>query len=213
MKTTLPAVLLLASAVGLAAPAAAQSKGDWTLGVGLHNVAPKSDNGSLDATALELGRLPPTDIGDSVRPTITFEYFIADNLGVEVLAALPFEHDISIRGIGKVGSTRHLPPVVSLQYHFANRSRVTPFVGLGVNYTRFFDEDTSGALADTRLQLDDSFGLAARVGMDVALSERSALRLDARWADIGSDVSVNGVGIGKADIDPLVYGAAIVTTF
>lgn len=213
MKTTLPALLLLATAIGMSAPADARTRGDWTVGVGLHNVAPQSDNGSLDATALGLGQLPPTEVGNSVRPTITFEYFVADNLGIEVLAALPFEHDIAIRGVGKVGSTKHLPPVVSLQYHFANSSRVTPFVGLGVNYTRFFDEDTTGALAGTRLQLDDSWGLAARVGVDFALSERSALRLDARWADISSDVSVNGVDIGKAEIDPLVYGLAWVMTF
>ena len=101
-----PALLLsgLAAALALAAaPAMAQSKGDWTFGVGLHNVAPKSDNGSLDATALGLGKLPPTEVSNSVRPTFTGEYFLADNLGVEVLAALPFEHDIAIRGVGRVG--------------------------------------------------------------------------------------------------------------
>ena len=213
MKATLPSLLLLAAALGVAAPAAAQSRGDWTLGFGLHNVDPKSDNGNLDATALELGVLPPTRIGASVRPTITFEYFVADNLGVEVLAALPFEHDISIQGIGKVGSTKHLPPVVSLQYHFANRSKVTPFAGLGLNYTTFFSEATTGALSGTELKLDDSWGIAARVGVDFALSERSALRLDARWIDISSDVSVNGVAIGKAEIDPLAYGLGLVVKF
>src|SRR5690606_13564338 len=101
MKPT-TAVLLAALAAATALPAAAQSKGDWTLGIGAHNVAPRSDNGSLDATALGLGPLPPTEVGSSARPTITAEYFIADNLGIEVLAALPFHHDIEIRGIGKV---------------------------------------------------------------------------------------------------------------
>ncbi len=213
MNSTLPRLLLLAAALGLSLPAAARSAGDWTLGVGVHNVDPKSDNGSLDATALGLGPLPPTEIGSSARPTITFEYFIRDNLGIEVLAALPFQHDIDIRGVGKVGSTRHLPPVVSLQYHFANASKATPFVGAGINYTTFFSEDTTGALAGTDLKLDDSWGLAAHVGIDFAVSRRSALRVDARWADISSDVSVNGITVGKAEIDPLVYGVAWVTRF
>lgn len=213
MKTTLPSLLLLAAALAMAAPAAAQSRGDWTLGLGAHNVDPKSNNGSLDATALELGPLPPTEVGSSVRPTITFEYFIRDNLGIEVLASLPFQHDIDIRGVGKVGSTKHLPPTVSLQYHFANAGRATPFVGLGVNYTKFFSEETTGALAGTRLELDDSWGLAAHVGVDFAIGQRSALRLDARWIDIDADVSVEGVKIGKAQIDPLVYGVAWITKF
>jgi outer membrane protein len=214
MKATLPSLLLLATAVAIAAaPAAARSRGDWTLGLGVHNVDPRSDNGSLDASALELGPLPPTEVGGSVRPTITFEYFIRNNLGLEVLAALPFQHDIDIRGVGKVGSTKHLPPTVSLQYHFANAGKATPFVGLGVNYTTFFSEETTGALSGTRLKLDDSWGLAAHVGVDFALGQRSALRLDARWIDVDTEVSVEGVGIGKAQIDPLVYGVAWITRF
>ena len=205
------ATLLLAA---VASPAAlAQSKGDWTLGVGLHHVDPKSDNGSLDATALGLGRLPPTEVSGSVRPTFTYEYFLRDNLGIEVLAALPFEHDIAIQGVGRVGSAKQLPPVVSLQYHFANGSKVTPFVGVGLNYTTFFSEDTRGALAGTELKLDDSWGAAAHGGVDFALGGRSSLRLDARWADIDTDVSVNGIAVGKAEIDPLVYGAAFVVKF
>ena len=212
MKRT--SVLLLAAlSAALALPAAAQSKGDWTLGIGVHAVDPESDGGRLDATALGLGVLPPTEVGSSVRPTITAEYFVRDHLGIEVLAALPFRHDIDIEGVGKVGSTKHLPPVVSLQYHFANHSKATPFVGIGLNYTTFFSEDTTGALAGTRLKLDDSWGLAAHVGVDFKIGERGALRLDARWADIDSDVSVNGVDIGTANIDPLVYGVAWVTKF
>ena len=206
-------LLLAALALATALPAAAQSKGDWTLGVGVHNVDPKSNNGSLDATALGLGPLPPTEIGSSVRPTITGEYFIADNLGIEVLAALPFHHDIDIRGVGKVGSTKQLPPVVSLQYHFANSTKATPFVGLGLNYTTFFSEETTGALAGTKLSLGDSWGVAAHAGVDFAIGERSALRVDARWADIESDVKVSGVKVGKAEIDPLVYGLSWITKF
>lgn len=211
-----PALLLagLATALTMAtAPAMAQSKGDWALGVGLHNVAPESNNGSLDATALGLGKLPPTEVSDSVRPTFTAEYFVANNLGVELLAALPFEHDIAIRGVGRVGSTKQLPPVVSLQYHFANASKITPFVGVGVNYTTFFDEQTTGALDGTRLKLGDSWGVAARVGLDFALSKNDALRLDARWVDISSDVKVNGIKVGTAKLDPLVYGLGYVHTF
>jgi len=205
--------LLAAILAATALPAAAQSRGDWTLGLGVHNVDPKSGNGSLDATALGLGPLPPTEVGNSVRPTITFEYFLRDNLGIEVLAALPFRHDIDIRGVGKVGSSKQLPPVVSLQYHFANRSKATPFVGLGLNYTTFFSEDTTGALAGTDLKLGDSWGLAAHAGVDFAVGERSAIRIDARWADIDSDVKVNGTRVGTANIDPLVYGVAWVAKF
>ncbi len=191
---------------GLAAPAFAQQAGEWTFSVGAHQVNPKSDNGSLAGGTLDV------EVDSNVRPTITAEYFVRDNLGIEVLASLPFQHDININGLGNVGSTKHLPPTVSLQYHFGE-GKVKPFVGLGVNYTLFFSEDTNGALAGTDLKLDDSFGLAAHAGIDFKVGEKGAIRVDARWIDIDTDVEVNGTGLGTVNIDPLVYGAAYVFQF
>lgn len=191
---------------GLAAPAFAQQAGEWTFTVGAHQVNPKSDNGSLAGGTLDV------EVGSNVRPTITAEYFVRDNLGIEVLAALPFQHDIDIDGLGNVGSTKHLPPTVSLQYHFGE-GKVKPFVGLGVNYTLFFSEDTNGALAGNDLKLDDSFGLAAHAGIDFKVGEKGAIRVDARWIDIDTDVELNGAGLGTVEIDPLVYGAAYVFQF
>ena len=198
----------LALALGAAAmPALAQSAGDWTLGVGVHAVDPKSDNGSLVDGALKV------DVDTDVKPTLTFEYFVRDNLGIEVIAAWPFEHDIAIDGLGTVGSTKQLPPTVSLQYHFNSKGTVSPFIGAGVNYTTFFSEDTRGALEGSKLKLDDSWGLAAHAGVDFAVGERSAIRVDARWIDIDTDVKLDGADIGTVNIDPIVYGAAYVMKF
>ncbi|GAA5078935.1 OmpW/AlkL family protein [Lysobacter panacisoli] len=205
-KTLLTCALALA--LGAAAtPVFAQSAGDWTLGVGVHAVDPKSDNGSL------LGGTAKVDVDTDVKPTLTFEYFVRDNLGVEVIAAWPFEHDISIHGLGKVGSTKQLPPTVSLQYHFNSKGKVSPFLGAGVNYTAFFSEDASGALEGANLKLDNSWGLAAHAGIDFAVGEKSAIRVDARWIDIDTDVKLNGADIGTVNIDPIVYGAAYVMKF
>ena len=206
-RKTLP-LLALALAGVLAAPAAlAQSAGDWTVAIGAHQVNPDSDNGALAGGTL------PLDIGSSTRPTIAFEYFLRDNLGLEVLAALPFQHDINIDGLGRVGSTKHLPPTISLQYHFNSAGKVSPLLGVGLNYTTFFSEDTRGALEGTRLELDDSFGLAAHAGVDFKVGEKGAIRVDVRWMDIDSDVKLDGAALGTAEIDPLVYGAAYVMRF
>ncbi|AWH38308.1 MULTISPECIES: OmpW family outer membrane protein [Stenotrophomonas] len=209
MRKTSPLILAgLAAAVSLAAaPAMAQSKGDWTVSAGVHQVAPKSNNGSLAGGTLKV------DVDSDIKPTITGEYFIADNLGIEVLAALPFKHDININGLGRVGSTKHLPPVVSLQYHFNSKGKVSPFVGAGLNYTTFFSEDTTGALAASKLKLEDSWGLAAHAGIDFAIGEKGALRVDLRWIDIDSKVKLDGEKIGTVNIDPLAYGVSYVFKF
>lgn len=209
MRKTSPLIVAsLAAALSLAAaPAMAQSKGDWTVSAGVHQVAPKSNNGWLAGGTLKV------DVDNDVKATITGEYFIADNLGIEVLAALPFKHDININGLGRVGSTKQLPPVVTLQYHFNSKGKVSPFVGAGVNYTTFFSEDTTGALAGSKLKLQDSWGLAAHAGIDFAIGEKGALRVDMRWIDIDSKVKLNGEKIGTVNIDPLVYGASYVFKF
>ncbi len=207
MKQKLLPVLFAAGLTVAAAPAFAQSAGDWTLGLGVHQVDPKSENGTLAGGTL------PLSVGSDAKPSLTFEYFIRDNLGIEVLAAWPFQHDISVKGVGRVGSTKHLPPTFSLQYHVNDKGVVSPLVGVGLNYTTFFSEDTRGALEGANLELGDSWGLAAHAGLDFRVSENAAVRVDVRWIDIDSSVRVDGARLGTANIDPLVYGAAYVMKF
>ncbi len=198
MKSTLLALFLAAAA---ATSATAQSQGDLTFGFGLGSVMPKSGNGTLAG-----GR---ASIGDDLRPTITAEYFIRDNLGIELLAATPFEHGINIAGVGYAGTTKHLPPTLSLNYHFPTNSPWKPYVGAGLNYTAFFEEESPLGT----LELDDSFGVSLQVGLDYEFENGSALRANLRWIDIDSDVSLNGAPIGKAEIDPYVVNLAYVVRF
>ncbi|NLA68831.1 MAG: OmpW family protein, partial [Gammaproteobacteria bacterium] len=107
----------------------------------------------------------------------------------------------------------HLPPTVSLQYHFNSQGKVSPLLGVGLNYTTFFSEDTRGALEGSKLSLDDSFGLALHAGLDFKVGAKGAIRVDVRWMDIDSDVELDGARLGSARIDPLVYGAAYVWRF
>jgi len=194
------ALALGATLSGLAAPAMAQSQGDWSFGVGIINVNPKSDNGSLAGAAATLG--------DDTQLSLTAEYFIRDTLGIELLAASPFEHEISLGG-SSIGTTKHLPPTLSLVYHVPTAGKVKPFVGLGVNYTTFFEEQT----ALGTLKLDDSFGLAATVGADWQISDHGALRLNVRYMDIDTDAHLNGASIGTAEVDPITVGLSYVHRF
>lgn len=203
MKTLTLAVILSAS---LAGPTLAQSAGDWTVGLGFGSVMPKSDNGTLTGDL-------DVEVDDDIRPTATVEYFVRDNLGVELLLATPFEHDVSIDGLGKVGSVKHLPPTLSVNYHWDTGSAFKPYAGVGVNYTSFWGEETTGALAGSDLDLEHSFGLALQAGADWWLNDRSALRATVRWIDINSDAYLDGASIGEVEIDPVVVQAAYVIKF
>lgn len=201
MRTTISALAMIAL-LASAGAAAAQQRGDWTLGFGIGSINPQSDTGVIAGAN--------STIDDDIRPTITFEYFIRDNLGIEVLAATPFEHTIALNGTD-TATTNLLPPTVSLNYHFANDSRLTPYVGAGINYTAFLDVDTIGG--GSIIELDDSIGLALQAGLDYAVSDRAAVRFNVRWMDIDADVHVDGVYQGTAEIDPMVYGISYVMRF
>lgn len=204
-KLLMLAPLTAALGLGFASTAQATEAGDWLLSVGGHVVDPDSNNGTLADGTLR------TDVRSSFRPTVTAEYFVAPQWGIELLASAPFKHNIRLNDAA-AGSTQHLPPTLSLQYHFAGE-KVSPFIGAGVNYTIFFNEKTKGPLAGTDVSLQNSFGLAAHAGLDVAIGEGKWLRVDARWIDIDADVKVNGGKVGTAKIDPLIYGAAFVWSF
>ncbi len=197
-RTALAGCLLAASPF-LAQSAAAHQAGDWLLKFGVTQVKPDSDNGSV------LGGTVDLDASDNVEPSISLTWMATRHIGIELLGALPFEHDIRSHALGgKIATTKQLPPTLSVQWHFLPTATVQPYVGVGVNYTRFFDTDTKGALSGSRLVLEDSFGLAGQVGVHVPFNEGWFINADVRYADIDTEVNLNSSRIGTANIDPWV---------
>ncbi|MDA1074351.1 MAG: outer membrane beta-barrel protein [Proteobacteria bacterium] len=171
--------------------------GDWLIRVGTHYADPKSDNHDL------------VEVEAAFGVTFSATYFFTPNWAVEVLAALPFTHDIKLKGGPTVAETKHLPPTVSLQYHFMPDRSWRPYIGAGVNYTIFFQEDTTGPLSGLELELDDSIGLSAQLGVDIDLSQNLFLNLEVRYIDIETDASLAGSSIGTVEIDPWAAGLNI----
>ncbi len=189
----LPALkcLLALSAGSLTYMPTAQAAVDspWLVRAGISQVEPKSNNGSLGGGVA---------VDRQVGPSLNVAYFFSPNIAVDVLGALPFEHDISIGGV-HAGSTKHLPPTVSLQYHFLPDAAIQPFVGVGANYTFFTDEKLGG------VKLKDSFGAAAQIGIDVPINQQWRVGFDARYIVIDTTAKLGGVDIGDVHIDPMVY--------
>jgi len=206
MKALVLALALAALTLGTAAGVQAADP-TFVVKLGVADVEPKSGNGTLNATALDLGMLN-TDIDNSIRPSITFEYLITPNIGVEVLAAWPFSHDVKLNG-ANLASVDVLPPTLSLQYHFIPDKIVSPFIGVGINYTFIYNEETKGAIAGAKLDVDNTWGFAAHAGIDFNFNEHWLMTIDARWIQMRGDVTVNGIKLGTAEIDPMVYGIAV----
>ena len=191
-------VAATAAVVVFSSAANAYEKGDWLVRVGVGNVDPKSSNGLVASV----------DSGTAL--VFNGTYFFTPNLGFEILAATPFSHDIKLASDGtKVGETKHLPPTFSLQYHFVPDGGFRPYVGAGLNYTLFFDEETTGPLSGSSLSLDDSVGLAAQLGADFDITDSMYLNFDVRWIDINTDAELDGAALEEVEIDPLVYSLTL----
>jgi outer membrane protein len=179
------------------------AQGDWLIRAGVGVVDPKDDNLTLSPEA-------EVQVDTGTSATIEAAYFFADRWAVELLAAYPFTHDVGVdgaEGLGNVAEVDHLPPTLSVQYHFNPDGKVRPYVGVGVNYTTFMNEKAKGALAGTDLELDDSWGPAGQIGADVALGDNWFLNGVVRYIDIDTEATVNGAQLGTDDveIDPFVY--------
>lgn len=200
---------LLSAALVSAPLAMAHEAGDMFIRGGLVNVMPSVNDNT--GAGLDL------DVDNNLQVGVTATYMYTDNIGIELLAATPFTHDITAGGT-KVGETSHLPPSLMAQYYFGTASSdARPYLGAGLNYTVFFDEKLSTDLdqngqTDT-LSLDDSFGLALQAGVDYNISENLFVNASIWYMDINTDVTVNGAATGDLDIDPVSVMASIGYTF
>lgn len=198
----------IATSLLVAAPAAAE-QGDWLIRLrGLH-VMP-NESATIDPIGGDV------DIDTSIVPELDISYFIQDNWAVELILGVT-PHDVSAVGtsVGNVdlGDVTLLPPTLTLQYHFNPEGKVRPYLGAGVNYTTFFNEDLPNGSALSTIDYDDSFGLAAQAGLDYALENGWLVNFDVKYIDINTDVLIDGAISADVDIDPVIFGIGIGRTF
>ncbi|WP_444907211.1 MULTISPECIES: OmpW/AlkL family protein [unclassified Microbulbifer] len=213
----------------LSAPALAYEQGSLILRGGMATVAPDANSSVLSLNGTGINQTG-VDVDNGSALGLTGVYMFRDHWGLELVAATPFSHDIEVVGEGlgsfNLGETKHLPPTLLVQwYPMEPQSNIQPYVGLGVNYTAFFDEEISstadsafeslGATGDAELSLDNSFGLAAEAGIDFTFGadQRWLFNMSVFWMDIETDAKVKVPGLGEVtanvDIDPLVYMAGL----
>lgn len=230
------AVSMVAAGVG---QAMAYEAGDMIIRGGYASVNPDASSENVLDPATSLGAAPlgsnKVDVDDGQAAGISLTYMLYNNIGVEILAATPFTHDIegadALNGVD-VGETKHLPPTVSVQYNMSVNEHVNVYAGVGINYTVFFEEDTTAELnntlsnvltlatgsqvdvTSTDLELEDSLGLAFSAGIDYKIDDHWGVNAGVYVIDIDTEatVKVNGSTATKfdVDIDPTVYRLNVV---
>jgi outer membrane protein len=191
-------LLTLAALCALAAgPVQAQSsEGPWMVRVRAVQLQSAND----DSTGLGLS------INDKVIPEVDISYFFTRNIAAELVLTVPQKHTLNSTAVGgDIGTLKHLPPTLLLQYHF-DAPGYKPYVGAGLNYTRFSSVNLTVAGADIERK---SVGGALQVGVDIPLARNLYLNLDLKKVYIGTNVSLNGVKQGTFKVDPLLVGVGL----
>ncbi|MDE2429252.1 MAG: outer membrane beta-barrel protein [Burkholderiales bacterium] len=171
-----------------------------TVRLGLINLGIHAE--SPDFTSNGPAFLTPQPAGLTVgnATTVLFGYTrkLNDHFDIDVVAGLPPQHDVFGRGTlapyGITAKVKQRAPTVFLNYNFGSASnKFRPFVGLGLNYTQFFDA-TSTPVGDiatggpTKISLSESFGVAAQVGLTYKIDEKWSVTSSLATADVKSNM-------------------------
>lgn len=206
-------LLALSSAIALlgSGPGYAVEQGDWLVRLGPAWVGPNSDSNTVTTNGTPIAG-SEVGVDDAWTLGFTIDYMATDHIGVELLGVLPPRHDIegeeTLSSVGDIASTRVLPPSLLFQYHFMPKSKIKPYIGVGVNYTIFYNEEGEGSFSGSTVSIDDSWGVAAQAGIDYNLKGNWYLNAAFWWADIDANASIrrqDGALVRtNADIDPFI---------
>lgn len=211
MKKTALAVFL-GSAL-LAGSAVAHEAGSFIVRAG--GVFVNANSSSKTTTPVEV----KLNVNDNAQLGLTATYMLSDNIGVELLGATPFSHKVSANvpasnlALGDVVKVRHLPPSLYVQYYFLDKNAGSrPYIGAGLNYTRFFGAKALNP-AITNLQVKKhSFGPVANAGIDIKLTEEVSLNTAMWYTRIKTKANFDALGLShevKIKLDPIVYFTGI----
>ena len=191
------AVAVILSLTGIAAQA---QEGPWLVRVRAVNL----DSANKDSTGLGLS------VNNRTIPEVDISYFVTPNIAAELILTYPQKHKI-YSGNTEIGSLKHLPPTLNLQYHFSPTATFRPYVGAGLNYTNFsavnFVPAVQTALVPTIKY--NSFGLSLQVGADIQVAKNLYVNLDVKKVQIGTTVYSKGAEAGKFKVDPLLVGLGL----
>lgn len=168
MKHLIRGVVIAAACANPAVAANDYKAGDMMIRARALGVVPQ------ESSSLSIGG--SVNVDNSVVPELDFTYFFTPNVSAEVVAGVT-PHNVRTKSGVDAGSAWLLPPTVTLQYHFTQFDSVKPYVGAGVNYTHFFNED-AGAL--NSVKYDDSFGGALQAGVNIPIKDNWYANVDVK---------------------------------
>ncbi|WP_284615694.1 OmpW/AlkL family protein [Aquabacterium humicola] len=198
---TLTRCLLALAAAAALSPVQAQDQGTWVVRArALH-----LQSADKDSTGFGLS------INDRTFPEVDIGYFLSPNIALELVLTYPQKHTVHSTVVGAdIGSFKHLPPTLLVQYHVTGLGGWRPYVGAGINYTNLSSVHFNSNVSALKLGLKhNSVGWAVQAGADVPIGGGWLINVDAKKVAIGTTVRSDGRDIGKFKVDPVLLSVGI----
>lgn len=202
MKKSVLAVALV-SLVSISSQVCAQQlqEGPWLVRVRAVHLDPANKSDPIGGA----GAADRLTINSKTIPEIDISYFFTPNWATELVLTYPQKQKVFLDGT-EIGTFKHLPPTLTLQYHFTPQKTISPYVGAGINYTRISSVKLLNGAADLE---NSSVGLALQAGVDFKLDKNWSLNLDVKKVQIRSDVNTATGQLSAVKIDPLLIGVGV----
>lgn len=186
--------LILAFFIG--SPALAQVGGDpqWLVRTTVIGVL-------TNASSKTLG----LDVKDTTDVALDITYFATPNIGLNLLATF-LNTEVTAKGLGSIGSVDLLPPILTVQWHFAPQATLRPYVGAGFNYNHFSRE--SGTLSAIHAKIENKFGGVLQVGVDYMLTKNLSLNADLKYLQVKPNVRTD-LGNDRLDLKATIIGVGL----
>jgi outer membrane protein len=199
MRKTIALTTAALAMVAWAMPAAAQDTGDWIV----RARALALDSANKDTTGLGLS------VNNKTFPEVDISYFFSPNLAAELILTYPQKHDLRSNG-ANIATLKHLPPTLTLQYHFP-MDGFRPYVGAGLNYTRFSSVNfTPAVVTALNPSIDkNSFGLAVQLGVDIPMGGGWLFNVDLKKVQLKTDVFSGTTKAGTFKVDPTLFSLGV----
>lgn len=221
----LPLLCSLCLGLAMIPAASSQEKGDITFRLGVVNFDPDVSSSPVQSSTSGLLAGSSIDFSNDAQLGLNLSYMISNSFAVEAMITAPFEHDLTISGLNRygltttnIGQTKQLPLAISALYYFGQPgSRLRPYLGAGINYTKFFDDSLSTQarleMGAEGLELDEHFGMSARAGVDWKLDNGWFVNASVWRMNIDSNASFNSTISGPVstyfEMDPWVYSVTV----
>jgi outer membrane protein len=194
-------VVIGMAALGFIAGEAMAQQSPWMVRARAVNISPANKSDPIGGT----GASNRLSVSNKTIAEVDISYFFTPQWAAELILTYPQKHDVALDGTN-IGSFKHLPPTLTLQYHFMPDAQLSPYVGAGVNYTNISGVNLLGGTGGLN---HSSWGLAVQAGVDFKLDKNWSLNLDVKKIQISSDVSISGTKVSQVRVDPVLVGIGL----